>query len=74
MRAKLCVIQLARADVVVKPKVAHIGSSDFTKRHEAVLEGKKAALEAIPKIEGFMARPRGGGRVSSSLDSWWYVS
>jgi NTE family protein len=74
MHSKLSVIQLARADVVIKPKVAHIGSSDFTKRHEAVLEGEKAALEAIPKIEEIMARPRGGGRVSSNPGSWWYGS
>jgi NTE family protein len=74
MHSKLSVIQLARADVVIRPKVAYIGSSDFTKRHEAVLEGEKAALEALPKIEEVMARPRGGGRISYNQHSWWYGS
>jgi NTE family protein len=50
MYARLASIQLSRADVVIRPKVGHIGASDFTKRHEAILEGEKAALEALPRI------------------------
>lgn len=50
MYAKLSAIQLSRADIVIRPKVGHIGASDFTKRHEAILEGEKAALEALPRI------------------------
>jgi NTE family protein len=30
--------------------VGHIGASDFSKKHEAILEGEKAAQEALPKI------------------------
>ena len=51
MYAKLASLQLSRADVVIRPKVGHIGSSDFTKRHEAILEGEKAAQEALPAIK-----------------------
>lgn len=50
MYSKLSSIQLQKADVVIKPKVGHIGSADFSKRHEAILEGEKATLEALPKI------------------------
>ena len=56
MNSKLSAIQLARADVVIKPKVGYIGSADFSKRHEAVLEGEKAAIEALPKIKEIVDR------------------
>lgn len=50
MHNKMSVIQLKGADVVIRPKVTHIGSGDFTKRNEAIMEGEKAAAEAIPAI------------------------
>ncbi|MGO8988651.1 MAG: patatin-like phospholipase family protein [bacterium] len=50
MYSKLSLIQVCKADVVIKPKVAYIGSGDFSKRHEAILEGEKAAIEALPQI------------------------
>ena len=50
MYAKISSAQLSRADVVVRPKVGRIGSGDFDKRHEAILEGEKAALESLPRI------------------------
>jgi len=50
MYSKISAIQLLKADVVIRPAVRHIGSSDFSKRHEAVLEGEKAANEALPQI------------------------
>jgi NTE family protein len=64
MYEKLSGVQLARADIVIKPKVAYIGSSDFTKKHEAVLEGEKAAQEALPAIEQIVRRLREEGRIS----------
>jgi len=64
MYEKLSVIQLARADVVIKPQVAHIDSTDFTKKHEAVLEGEKAAQAALPKITEIVSRLREEGRIS----------
>jgi NTE family protein len=56
MYSRLAVPQLAKADVVISPKVGHLGSTDFTKRHEFVLEGEKAALLAMPKIQEGIAR------------------
>jgi len=51
MYSKLAASQVSKADIVIKPRVGYIGSSDFSKRHEAVLEGEKATLEALPKIK-----------------------
>ena len=58
MYSKLSSTQLAKADVVIKPKVAHIGSADFSKRHEAILEGEKAAIEALPQITAIITQLR----------------
>ena len=63
MYSKLASIQLAKADVVIKPKVAYIGSADFSKRHEAILEGEKAAIEALPQITAIITQLRLEGRL-----------
>jgi len=57
MYAKIAAAQLSRADVVIRPKVGYIASGDFTKRHEAILEGEKAAQDALPKIRGLLGEP-----------------
>lgn len=64
MYSKLAAIQLSKADVVIKPKVGYIGSADFSKRHEAVLEGEKAAIEALPKILDIINKLRLEGRLN----------
>ena len=64
MYSKLAAIQLSKADVVIKPKVGYIGSADFSKRHEAVLEGEKAAIEALPKIQGIVNKLKQEGRLN----------
>jgi len=63
MYSKLASTQLCNADVVIKPKVGHIGSSDFSKRHELILEGEKAALEALPRIVEILTQLRLEGRL-----------
>ena len=64
MYSKLAAIQLSKADVVIRPKVGYISSGDFSKRHEAVLEGEKAALEALPKIQGIVNKLKQEGRLN----------
>jgi NTE family protein len=64
MYSKLAAIQLSKADVVIKPKVGYIGSADFSKRHEATLEGEKAALEVLPKIQELVNRLKHEGRLN----------
>lgn len=56
MYAEIASHQLKKADVVISPKVSSIGSSDFTRRHEAVLEGERAAGAALPAIKAAIAR------------------
>jgi NTE family protein len=63
MYSKLAAIQLSRADVVIKPKVGHIGSADFEMRHEAIMEGEKAALKALPAIRNLIARLKQEGKL-----------
>jgi NTE family protein len=63
MHAKISQLQLPGADVVIKPDVGHIGSSDFTKRHDAILEGEKAALAAMPAIGTVLTKLRQQGRI-----------
>jgi len=42
---------------------AHIGSADFSKRHKAILEGEKAALEALPQIMQIITKLKEEGRL-----------
>lgn len=63
MYAKISAAQLKGADVVIRPKVSHIGSSDFEKRNEGILEGEKAATLALPQIQVILAKLRQEGRL-----------
>jgi len=63
MYSKLSSIQLSKADIVIRPKVGYIGSSDFSKRHEAVLEGEKATIEALPTINALIRKLQKEGRL-----------
>ncbi|MCX5841592.1 MAG: patatin-like phospholipase family protein [Deltaproteobacteria bacterium] len=63
MYAKIAALQIPRADVVIKPSVSRIGSTDFTRKHEAILEGEKAALAAMPAIQAILSRLRQEGRL-----------
>ncbi len=54
MYSKIAAAQVSRADVVIRPNVGRIAASDFTVRHEAILEGEKAAQAALPKIRALL--------------------
>jgi len=56
MGQKLGQAELARADVIIRPKVLDLGSADFSQRATAIVEGEKAALAAMPKIRERVAR------------------
>lgn len=51
MQSKISAAQLSRADVIVRPNVGRIGAADFDRRHDAIMEGEKAALAALPAIQ-----------------------
>ena len=63
MHSRISAFQEQRADVVIRPKVGHISSSDFTMRHEAILEGEKAAMAALPQINQIISKLREEGRL-----------
>jgi len=63
MYAKISLIQLSKADVVIRPNVGYIGSADFSRRHEAILEGEKAAMAVLPDINAIVSKLRQGGRL-----------
>ena len=58
MGQKLGAQELARADVVVRPNVREIGPTDFEQRNNAILEGERAALAAMPQIRAKLAQLR----------------
>jgi len=47
--------ELARADVVVRPRVDDIGPASFEQRNAAILEGERATLAAMPQIKARIA-------------------
>jgi NTE family protein len=63
MYGKIAQAQIAKADVVIQPNVSFVGSADFTLRHEAILEGEKAAVAAMPKINNLLGKLRQEGRL-----------
>ena len=58
MYSKLSAMQTVKADIVIKPKVGYIGPDELEKRHEAIMEGEKAALSALPAIHSLLSRLR----------------
>ena len=58
MGQKLGEQELARADVVIRPKVNDIGPVDFEQRNYAIMQGEKAALAVMPQIRAKLAQLR----------------
>jgi len=56
MGQKLGQAELARADIIIRPKVLDIGPADFTQRANAIVEGEKAALAVMPQIRARIAQ------------------
>ena len=58
MGQKLGQAELARADIIIRPKVLDIGPADFTQRSHAIVEGEKAATVLMPQIRERIAQLR----------------
>jgi NTE family protein len=58
MGQKLGQQEMARADIVIRPRVNDIGPADFEQRNTAILEGERAALAAMPQIKAKIAKLR----------------
>lgn len=48
--------EMLRAEVVIRPRVGQIGATDFDQKHVALLEGEKAARDALPAIREAVSR------------------
>ena len=55
MGQKLGAQELARADIVIRPKVNDIGAAEFARKDRAILEGERAAQAALPQIRAKIA-------------------
>ncbi|QZA79115.1 patatin-like phospholipase family protein [Deefgea tanakiae] len=62
MGQKLGEQELARADIVIRPKIGKIGAADFDMKNVAILEGEKAALAMLPLIRQKMAEKALAGK------------
>ena len=51
----LAASELPQADVVVKPEISKLSSTDFQSRHLAILEGERAGLAAMPELRRKLA-------------------
>ena len=58
MYNKISQLTLGKADVVIKPKVGFVGAADFSRRNEAIMEGERAAMAAMPRINELLGRQR----------------
>jgi NTE family protein len=50
---------LTQADVVIHPNTNHLASTGFDDRHQAILEGERAATAALPELMEKWDRARG---------------
>ncbi|WP_027014914.1 patatin-like phospholipase family protein [Comamonas composti] len=56
MGQKLGQAELARADIIIRPRVLDIGPADFSQRASAIVEGEKAAMAVMPRIRERVAQ------------------
>ena len=56
--------ELARADMVIHPKLDGIGAADFTQKDRAILRGEQAALAAVPAIRAKLAAMKAARQAS----------
>jgi NTE family protein len=55
--------QIKNADIVIRPNMKNIGSTEMEKFNEAILEGEKAATLMIPELQKLIARLKQEGRL-----------
>lgn len=55
--------QIKNADIVIRPNMKNIGSTDMEKFNEAILEGEKAATLKIPELQKIIDRLKLEGRL-----------
>ncbi|PKN53480.1 MAG: Patatin [Deltaproteobacteria bacterium HGW-Deltaproteobacteria-13] len=63
MYSKIAEYQIKNADIVIRPDVRDIGSTDMDKFNEAIFEGEKAATLKIPELQNIISRLKQEGRL-----------
>jgi NTE family protein len=63
MYARIAEYQIKNADIVIRPNMRNIGSTDMDKFNEAIFEGEKAASLKIPEIQKIVDRLKQEGRL-----------
>lgn len=63
MYSRIAEYQIKNADVVIRPDMKDIGSTEMEKLHFAILEGEKAATLKIPELQAIMAALKQEGRL-----------
>jgi NTE family protein len=63
MYSKISEYQIKNADIVIRPDMTGIGSTDMDKFNEAIFEGEKAATLKIPELQKLIARLKHEGRL-----------
>jgi NTE family protein len=63
MYSRIAEYQIKNADIVIRPNMKNIGSTDMNKFNEAIFEGEKAASLKIPEILKIVARLKQEGRL-----------
>jgi NTE family protein len=53
-------LQYEKPDILINPDVAAIGSLEFTRTREAIEEGRRCALEALPEIKELIIKKSTG--------------
>lgn len=66
MYSKIAGYQIKNADVVIRPNMRNIGSTDMEKFNEAILEGEKAATQKLPELQKIIERLKNEGRLQPS--------
>lgn len=63
MYARIAEYQIKNADIVIRPNMKNIGSTDMDKFNEAIFEGEKAASAKIPEIQKIINKLKQEGRL-----------
>jgi NTE family protein len=63
MYSRIAEYQIKNADIVIRPNLRNIGSTDMDKFNEAIFEGEKAASAKMPEIQKIIDRLKQEGRL-----------
>jgi NTE family protein len=63
MYGRIAEYQIRNADIVIRPNMQNVGSTDMDKFNEAILEGEKAATLKMPELKKIIDNLKQAGRL-----------